>query len=91
MQPDLTKNIPLRHQRPYNASRADSVGTPSEKMPMINTNSRPLPPQREYYMQISPNTNCDHHDYMQIGKVLTKCVNCLSLQNKQPPAFYIKF
>lgn len=67
VQPDLTKSIPLRHQRAYSASRGESVGTPSEKAPMINTNTRPLP-QREYYMQISPNANCDHHDYMQIGK-----------------------
>ncbi|XP_067936377.1 netrin receptor UNC5C-like isoform X2 [Watersipora subatra] len=66
-QPDIMASMPLRHQRSYATSRTDSVGTGSEKMPMISSNSRPLPTQREYYMQISPNTNCDAHDYMQIG------------------------
>lgn len=66
--PELTRSIPLRNHRPFTASRSDSVGTPSEKKPMISSMPRPPPTQREYYMQISPQSkNCDHHDYMQIG------------------------
>ncbi|KAF6017051.1 UNC5C [Bugula neritina] len=68
--PELTRSIPPRNHRPFTASRSDSVGTPSEKKPMISSMPRPPPTQREYYMQISPQSkNCDHHDYMQIGSV----------------------
>lgn len=66
--PELTKSLPLRHQRSYSASRTGSVSNKSEKMPMISPTVRPLPTNREYYMQIPPNQNhSDHHDYMQIG------------------------
>lgn len=69
--PDAAKTvIPVRQHRSILLSRTESLGSPVEKVPMLSTGSYPAQPHREYYMQISPNGNCDHHDYMQIGKKL---------------------
>lgn len=71
MQPDATKRvIPVRQHRGYVPARMEPTASMVEKMPMLPLSPQQQQASKEYYMQISPSTNCDQHDYMQIGKFL---------------------